>query len=44
MVIALFGQFNEEWLRTFLALPNRIPSHDTLGLATIPRQPGSINQ
>ncbi len=30
-VIALFGQLNEEWLRTFLALPHRIPSHDTLG-------------
>ena len=29
--IALFGQLNEEWLRTFLALPHGIPSHDTLG-------------
>ena len=31
MVIALFGRLNEEWLRTFLALPNGIPLHDTLG-------------
>ena len=31
VAIALFGQFQEEWLRTFLELPNGIPSHDTLG-------------
>ena len=31
VAIALFGQLNEEWLRTFLALPHGIPSHDTLG-------------
>ena len=31
MAIALFGELNEEWLRTFLALPHGIPSHDTLG-------------
>ena len=31
VVIALFGQLNEDWLRTFLALPHGIPSHDTLG-------------
>ena len=30
VAIALFGQLNEEWLRTFLALPHGIPSHDTL--------------
>ena len=29
--IALFGQGKEEWLRTFLELPNGIPSHDTFG-------------
>ena len=29
VVIALFGRLNEEWLRTFLALPNGIPSHAT---------------
>jgi hypothetical protein len=26
-----FGEVREEWLRTFLELPNGIPSHDTLG-------------
>ena len=31
VAIALFGRIHEEWLRTFLALPNGIPSHDTLG-------------
>ena len=27
----LFGQEREEWLRSFLALENGIPSHDTFG-------------
>lgn len=31
VAIATFGQEKEAWLRTFLALPNRIPSHDTFG-------------
>ena len=31
VAIALFGPLNEEWLRTFLALPHGIPSHDMLG-------------
>ncbi len=26
-----FGNAKHAWLRTFLALPNRIPSHDTFG-------------
>jgi len=26
-----FGKANEEWLRSFLLLPNGIPSHDTFG-------------
>jgi len=26
-----FGKSNEEWFRTFLELPNGIPSHDTFG-------------
>lgn len=26
-----FGDLKEEWLRTFLELPNGIPSHDTIG-------------
>ena len=29
--IALFGKSKEPWLRTFLELPNGIPSHDTFG-------------
>lgn len=27
--VAVFGQAKEAWLRTFLALPHGIPSHDT---------------
>ncbi len=29
--IELFGQSKHPWLKTFLALPNGIPSHDTFG-------------
>ena len=29
--VALFGRSKEGWLRTFLALPHGIPSHDTFG-------------
>jgi predicted transposase YbfD/YdcC len=29
--VELFGRAKEGWLRTFLALPNGIPSHDTFG-------------
>lgn len=29
--VELFGQSKLDWLRTFLALPNGIPSHDTFG-------------
>jgi predicted transposase YbfD/YdcC len=29
--VELFGRSKEPWLRTFLALPNGIPSHDTFG-------------
>ena len=29
--IAIFGKSKKEWLKTFLELPNGIPSHDTLG-------------
>jgi predicted transposase YbfD/YdcC len=31
VAVATFGRVKEEWLRTFLALPNGIPSHDTFG-------------
>ena len=29
--VATFGRAKEAWLRTFLALPGAIPSHDTFG-------------
>ena len=29
--VAEFGRSKEAWLRTFLALPNGVPSHDTFG-------------
>ena len=29
--VALFGHSKEKWLRTFLELPHKIPSHDTFG-------------
>jgi predicted transposase YbfD/YdcC len=29
MQVAMFGQCKEQWFRTFLKLPNGIPSHDT---------------
>ena len=29
--VELFGKSKEEWFRTFLRLPNGIPSHDTFG-------------
>lgn len=29
--IELYGKSKEAWLRTFLELPNGIPSHDTFG-------------
>ena len=29
--MALFGKSKQAWLRTFLALPHGIPSHDTFG-------------
>lgn len=29
--IAIFGKSKKEWLKTFLELPNGIPSHDTFG-------------
>ena len=29
--VAMFGRSKEEWFRTFLELPNGMPSHDTFG-------------
>ncbi len=31
VAVETFGQTKEPWLRTFLALPGGIPSHDTFG-------------
>ena len=31
--VEMFGRSKEEWFRTFLELPNGIPSHDTFGRA-----------
>ena len=31
--VEMFGKSKEEWFRTFLELPNGIPSHDTPALA-----------
>ena len=31
VAIAEFGRVKADWLKTFLALPNGIPSHDTFG-------------
>lgn len=31
VAVVQYGKAKEEWLRTFLALPNGIPSHDTFG-------------
>ena len=31
VAVATFGETKQKWLRTFLALPNGIPSHDTFG-------------
>src|SRR3712207_9162400 len=31
VAVATFGETKEAWLRTFLALPGGIPSHDTFG-------------
>jgi predicted transposase YbfD/YdcC len=31
VAVEAFGQAKEKWLRTFLELPNGIPSHDTFG-------------
>jgi predicted transposase YbfD/YdcC len=39
-----FGHAKEEWLRTFLELPNGIPSHDTLGRVFARVLPGEFQQ
>lgn len=39
-----FGQAKEDWLRTFLELPNGIPSHDTIGRVFARLLPGELQQ
>lgn len=42
--MATFGQAREEWLRTFLALPHGIPSHDTFGRVLARLQPRAFER
>ncbi len=42
--IATFGQARTEWLRTFLALPHEIPSHDTFGRVLARLKPPALDQ
>lgn len=39
-----FGKANEEWLRSFLTLPNGIPSHDTFGRVFAALDPDALEQ
>lgn len=40
--IETFGREKESWLRTFLALPNGIPSHDTFGRVFARLDPAAV--
>jgi predicted transposase YbfD/YdcC len=42
--IEYFGKARESWLRTFLDLPNGIPSHDTLGRIFAMLNPKALEQ
>jgi len=42
--MALFGQCKEKWLRTFLDLPNGIPSHDTFRRVFMLLDPDAFEQ
>lgn len=42
--IELFGKTREKWLRSFLDLPNGIPSHDTLGRVFAMLNPTRLQQ
>lgn len=44
MAIEHFGTVREEWLKTFLDLPNGIPSHDTLGRIFAMLDPKALEQ
>ena len=40
--IELYGRSKQAWLKTFLALPNGIPSHDTFRRAFMPIDPDAF--
>ena len=42
VAVETFGQAKETWLRTFLALPGGIPSHDTFGRVFARLDPGAL--
>jgi predicted transposase YbfD/YdcC len=42
--MATFGQARQEWLKTFLALPHGIPSHDTFGRVLARLQPRAFER
>ena len=42
--MAAFGQAKEAWFRTFLELPNGIPSHDTFGAVFARLKPSAFQQ
>ena len=44
VAVETFGQAKEAWLRTFLALPGGIPSHDTFGRVFARLDPAALQQ
>jgi predicted transposase YbfD/YdcC len=42
--IAFYGQDHHDWLKTFLRLPNGIPSHDTFGRVFARLNPGAFEE
>ena len=44
VAVETFGRAKETWLRTFLELPNGIPSHDTFGRVFGRLDPGEFEQ
>ena len=44
MTIETYGKAKQEWLKTFLELPNGIPSHDTFGRIFSQLEPEVLEQ